>query len=239
MKHSHTVQQGEDLLSIAIRFGYASVDSLYNHPDNKALREKRSDPMCLKPGDTVMLPEKETVATQCKTGCRHHFVVTRPKAYFTMSLRDINGNPLKGVDYTLIVGNGDSSRIKGKSNDKGEISEPISVTATQAELVVHMDPRDPQCDIARNVIIGGKNPVETVSGRQARLNNLGYFCGSVDNNEGEYTRSALLQYQTDHLPGQHSGELILQKLQDMQNPAHTSPLRSQGPSGVSYRGKVR
>ena len=47
------------------------------------------------------------------------------------------------------------------------------------------------------VNLGCIDPPETITGIQARLNNLGYFCGNEDGVLGEMTRSALQAFQED------------------------------------------
>jgi N-acetylmuramoyl-L-alanine amidase len=48
------------------------------------------------------------------------------------------------------------------------------------------------------VKLGHLNPLETVSGIKGRLNNLGYYCGEVNDVEDEFYDAAVRQFQEDH-----------------------------------------
>ena len=48
---------------------------------------------------------------------------------------------------------------------------------------------------AYDVAIGGLDPIESVSGVQHRLSNLGYDCGGESGEAGDATRAAVLAFQ--------------------------------------------
>jgi hypothetical protein len=50
------------------------------------------------------------------------------------------------------------------------------------------------------VKIGYLDPVEEVSGQVARLANLGYYVGALDQPEPDQLRSAIEEFQCDHFP---------------------------------------
>ena len=47
----------------------------------------------------------------------------------------------------------------------------------------------------RELLLGGVDPIDQVSGVQGRLNNLGFDCGKIDGICGEHTRAAIREYQ--------------------------------------------
>ena len=55
----HTVEQGEHLSSIAAKYGFQKVATIWDHPDNAGLKSKRKNPHILLPGDKVVIPEGE------------------------------------------------------------------------------------------------------------------------------------------------------------------------------------
>src|SRR5688572_23264483 len=53
----YVVRQGDYLTQLAHRRGF-SVEDVWNDPANDALRQKRSSPEILQPGDILHLPER-------------------------------------------------------------------------------------------------------------------------------------------------------------------------------------
>lgn len=68
----HTVGQDECIASIAKAHGL-SPETIWNHPENAALRERRGDPNVLNPGDTVFVPERRERYEDRPTEQRHRF----------------------------------------------------------------------------------------------------------------------------------------------------------------------
>jgi len=52
----HKVKKGEDLSKIAVFHGLKNWRALYDAPENKELRKKRTDPNKIMPGDIVNIP---------------------------------------------------------------------------------------------------------------------------------------------------------------------------------------
>lgn len=57
MSKPYTVRPGDNLTSIARRFGLSSWQELYNSPDNAGFRAKRPNPNLIFPGDVIMVPD--------------------------------------------------------------------------------------------------------------------------------------------------------------------------------------
>ena len=235
MVREHICQQGECLLSIADRYGYASAKSLYDHPDNKSLKASRCDPLCLMPGDKVALPEKNALSVTGQTGKQHHFVITGSKAYLTMALLDYERKALSNIEFTLKLSETKTDPITGRSDDQGHIHAQVPMDAHKTELTLRIDDQDPDSDIVLDILIGHRDPVETVSGRQARLNALGNYCGTVDNVEGKYTQAALSQFKNKQFAEQTNPEAVEQRLNLLQHPSD-STISPEQKTGVAYRG---
>jgi hypothetical protein len=58
----HKIKQGETLSSIADQYGFLSYKTLYNDPQNAALRSKRPNLDILFPGDEIYIPEFEVAS---------------------------------------------------------------------------------------------------------------------------------------------------------------------------------
>ena len=97
---------------------------------------------------------------------------------------------LNGANYVLAV---DGQIFSGVTNDDGLIDKLIPATATAGVLKAFLDPdQDP---LLWNLQLGALDPVETMSGIQARLNNLQFNAGPVDGIQGDQTTDAIEAFQ--------------------------------------------
>ena len=110
------VQSGDSIPSIARDNGFF-WETLWNHPENAALKALRNDANMLLEGDEVFVPEKETKWESCATEQLHTFKRLGDAVKFKLQLRKM-GKPRKDEDYVLIV---DGRRIKGKTDGDGKL----------------------------------------------------------------------------------------------------------------------
>jgi len=180
----HVVKQGDSLTSIADQHGYF-WRTLWNHPKNAKLKEKRKNPNILMAGDQVFIPEKTQRAESVPTGKTHTFRVRGVPARLNLRLLDVWGSPRVGVKYTLKVDNQDFS---GQSDDDGQISQVIPAQAGKAVLKLETGEE-------WKLDLGHVNPTEYTSGVQARLKNLGYYKGPISGDLDDATRDAIRRFQ--------------------------------------------
>lgn len=204
MSIEHTVQQGDCLASIAKQYGFADWSTIYNHDLNSTFREKRPDPNVLLPGDLLTIPDKTTKYEVCQTTMVHTFQLTRKPTRLRLVVRDIDGSPLAGKKYKLIVA---GVTQEGVLPDDALLDQPIPPDALEGELTVWADEDYPDYADTWTLKLGHLDPAESLSGVQARLNNLGYDCGPVDGINGPRTKAAVTAYQkakgldVDGIPG--------------------------------------
>jgi N-acetylmuramoyl-L-alanine amidase len=178
----YTVQDGDSIASIAKDHGYL-WKTIWDHPDNADLKKLRKDPNVLLAGDVVTLPDPVNKEEQRPTGKRHTFVRKGEPTKLRVKLTRF-GKARAGVEYKLIV---DGTEIKGRTDGSGWVDQFIPGNARQARLVVGKE---------EHVLkIGHLDPLDSVSGVQARLRNLGYDCGGEDGEVGELTARALRAFQ--------------------------------------------
>jgi N-acetylmuramoyl-L-alanine amidase len=176
---SHTVQQGECLSSLAAAFGLASWKDLYNLPGNAALKTKRLNPNVLAPGDVVMVPDSTgpKKAVGCATAQDHLFIVQTPRVRLRLLLQDADDEPYVDKRFEVAIG---QKKLTGRTNAKGLIDVAVPAKAQKGHLKVWFDeeenPDDPGPDIDGDLEIGHLDPVDSVTGLQARLQNLGFRC---------------------------------------------------------------
>lgn len=198
---------GECISSIAKDTGHF-WKTIWDEAANVVLRSERQDPNVLLPGDRVHVPPLRKKYEPGETEMRHRFVRKGwPEVLRLRMLRD--DEPRADEPYTLTI---DGHETTGVTDAGGNIACAIAPNARRAVLRVGTEP-----DVeVINLTLGGINPVSAMSGVQARLNNLGFDSGPVDNIWGPRTRGALLKFQSRHgLPETgRADDATRKKLQD-------------------------
>ena len=102
-------------------------------------------------------------------------------------VRDYDDRPVADSDCQLTI----DGRIQAVRTDaQGHIEQQIPFAAEKARLLV--------ADLEIPILIGHLDPIEALSGQKARLNNLGYDAGPVnDAQDGLQLRSAVEEFQCD------------------------------------------
>lgn len=200
----HTVSRNETLFTIARQHGFRSWRAIYEHPSNEHLRKLRPDPMVLAPGDSVFVPDKESSEFQNATGRSHRFRLHAPKCFVSVYLQDETGAPYDGCKYELKLA---GQLLQGLTSDTGLVSHEVGIDVTEAELTLWPNPEDPT-EVSQWILqIGALDPIDTISGVQSRLNNLGYQAGEVTGSMNEATRAAVCDYQRSLGRDSPTGEL--------------------------------
>ncbi|MBN1207998.1 MAG: peptidoglycan-binding protein [Myxococcaceae bacterium] len=189
----HVVRPGECLTTIARQYGFLDYRTVYEHPDNEALRQKRPNPNILFPGDVVAIPERKAKSVSVSTGQVHRFQIVVPKKELSLQLQDHKGEPLANEPYVLEVDG--EPPTEGKQTDgDGKLKERVPLARAGATLTIR--------GRTMRLRFGALNPLrdcpkDDVSGLQGRLRNLGYNPGPADGILGPQTRAALAVFQVD------------------------------------------
>ena len=204
----HNVQQGECISSIAEQYGFFP-ETVWSDAANAELRSKRGHANALAPGDQLTIPEKRVKKVSVKTNAVHKFVRRGVPAMLRLNLED-QGKPLAGQPFELIV---DGQSTTGTTSQSGEIQVPIPPSAKTGTLKVGSG----DAQKTYNLKLGELDPQDTMTGAQARLRNLGYDCGAIDDQSGPKTEAALKAFQKS-VGLEPTGELnatTQQKLQEV------------------------
>lgn len=218
-KH-HTVQQGESVESIAFTAGHF-WETVWKHPENAALRERRRSPHVLLPGDVVFVPPLEHKEFERATGKQHPFhrkgVPSRLKVRFL-----VDDKPRASAAYVFFV---DGARMKeGQTDGDGVLDEPVSPLARRAEVHFAAEPppepaepgdfdeqgpdiiqeprpaaREPPAEqpLIYTFELRHLDPTSEISGLQGRLRHLGYAIGPADGTLDPRGEEALRAFQTE------------------------------------------
>jgi N-acetylmuramoyl-L-alanine amidase len=204
----YTVKPGDTVASIAWESGLDDWQTIYDHPNNEALRALRKNPNLLHPGDQIFVPAISVKEIDCPTEKKSTFKLQRPTQKLKLALAAVEpeygdepgkGQPqpverkrLANKSFTLDL---DGTVMRGSTDGQGKIEVEIPVSARQGRLVIG--------DHAWDLEIGNLNPLveETpdngVSGAAGRLKNLGYFTGDSAEPNADEMAGALRRFQAD------------------------------------------
>lgn len=196
MSMMYTVRQGDCLSSIAAGFDISDWRVIYNHPNNADFRQLRPDPNVIYPGDQLFIPDPDPKDEPGPTEVLHHYQLQAEKTLLRIKLENEDGLPFANQKYELTVGD---QIYNGSTDGDGLLEQEIRATDSTGQLVIWKQASDglPK-GFTWMLEIGGLDPVETISGVQARLNNLGYDSGPVDGIQGPITTGAVKEFQTDY-----------------------------------------
>lgn len=197
MSKTYTVKQGDHLFGIAEENGFHDYSILWDDAQNATLKQTRQNPNILLPGDQVFVPDPEIREESRPTNQRHKFQVNTEKLQLRLVLQDIYEKPIAAAQCNLIV---DGDLHKLTSSGTGLIELPISPSAKQAVLIIDSD-QTPFEKVEIPIKIGHLDPIDTLSGQKARLNNLGYFAGNVTGPADDQFESAVEEFQCDNSIG--------------------------------------
>jgi len=181
-----TVQEGECVLSLAASAGLY-WETVWNHPENSALRALRERPNALKAGDRLFVPDRAFRQEERGVEACHRFCALGVPARLRLRLR-VRGQVLASSDFILTV---DGHRITGQTDDGGNLDVSILPDAAEAKLRLRGDAGE------YTLKLGWLDPVTETKGIQARLTNLGYSTRGIDGDFGKNSRSAMQTLQKD------------------------------------------
>ena len=194
MAPQYKVKQGDHLAKIAREHGLVDYKTIWDHPQNKQLKDKRKNPNVLAPGDVLFVPELTSKHVAAATDKKHVYKVKTGMGMLRLVLEDLYGNPVANAKCQLTVENKVFEVVSGAD---GKIEQKIPATAQNAELVVK-EGNTPLKGVTLSVQIGHLDPVEDRFGQKARLSNLGYYLGPLDADNPAKFRSAVEEFQCDY-----------------------------------------
>lgn len=182
----YTVRQGESVESIAAHLGHLP-ETIWEDPENQSLRDRRKDPDVLMPGDRIFVPPVKPRTFEVRTGSPARFKIARPPPRLKVQMLK-DGQPRANAPFRLTV---DGIEERGTTDGEGRIDRPVAPRATRAVLVVGEGEEATEHVLELRAL----DPIDEVSGVQARLRNLGYDAGPTDGVLGPRTRGAIAEFQ--------------------------------------------
>ena len=178
------MSQGDCFSTIADRFGM-TWQEIWNAPENSELRNTRKSPDLLFPGDQVVIPDPKPLTLTLATGRVHEIKIKATKVRLRVHLQ-LNGMPLANRAYRLEI---DGKPQDGTTDGAGLVDIPVPIDATDAVLEC------PDVPFKQRLLLGHLDPADTVTGAQARLQNLGALPVEVSGDLDDLTVAALNAFQ--------------------------------------------
>jgi N-acetylmuramoyl-L-alanine amidase len=188
----HTVVQGECLASISRKYGFLNYRTIYDAPENDEFRRRRPNPNIINPGDQLYIPDKKVKMETRGTDAHYTFQISPQKVVLRVVVKRDGGTPYANKTFELTVGN---STVRDQTSGDGLLEVQIPADVTTGTLKIFVGEKEADGAIVWNLSIGHLDPPDTVTGLQARLNNLGFYCGQVDGIVGPKTERALRAFQ--------------------------------------------
>ena len=188
---SHPVKPGEHMVRIAADEKVASYRSLWDHASNKDLADKRKNPNILLPGDVVNIPNPAPKTASAPTEKVSKFVAaSKDQLDFRVALLDENNQPMKDLKCQFL------EEGREATSDGNGVLERLELSPRFELGVLRFDFRSEDLSqrgaapadvfkgsetvrLAFAVAVGHLDPLDTPSGIQARLSNLGYYAGEI------------------------------------------------------------
>jgi hypothetical protein len=197
------VQQGDHITRLTNAAGLGTYDSVWSLAENVNLKKQRENPNVLLPGDEVFVPERQEKQLNAATDMRHKYV-KKGSLRLRVIIQDSTGEPFRNATLSLSI----HGRLETVQTDgNGLLAHNIPADA-RAAVLTFFDTDAPFTDPVK-IGIGNLDPIDTSTGWIGRLNNLGYFAGSIDplppdasqeqkNERDRLLKSAIEEFQCDN-----------------------------------------
>ena len=174
----YQIRQGDSAESLAAENGLL-LETVWNHPENKELKELRKDPHILYPGDQLFVPDIQLKEVSAVTEITHIFVLEIPLSKLRVVILH-NDLPAANERYVLQI---EGTSLDGRTKSDGSVEKSISPTAKKARLILSPGENERILDLQ----LGGLDPITETSGVQGRLYNLGFPIRHIDNQMSKET----------------------------------------------------
>jgi hypothetical protein len=167
----YQVQAGDHLASIADRFGFRCMGTVWKHPKNAELRKSRDNPHVLQEGDKLFVPKKRQMSVSRPTGMENQFVVQRTLVTLNVKLLDAMGQPLASLAGTVDYGQGPQD-VTTDGNGMLKTQVPASCKTVTISI--------PDANLICTLGAGQLDPEDESAGPCERLDNMGYVADDSD-----------------------------------------------------------
>jgi hypothetical protein len=168
----YVVRENDYLAKIAFKFGF-DADSVWNDPSNDDLRTLRPNPNLLFPGDVLYIPDQDDppVTHSLVTGSTNAFTAPdSPTVTVTQTFVGADSSVYASRAFAVT----ELEDLTGLTTDgDGTATFPVPVSLDRVTIVFTDSGESWQ------LLMGGMDPIGTLSGMFKRLQNLNYLGGNV------------------------------------------------------------
>ncbi len=182
----YTVRDGDCIVSISFAFGFFTA-TIWDHPDNKTLRDLRQDMHILSPGDSVFIPAKRQKEESRPTDAKHRFRLKGVPHKLRVQFQSFE-KPQANLGYTIRFQNREE---RGKTDAGGWLEHFIPPGLLECHI--RLDDGS-----VYSLALGTLDPASEAAGVQDRLAALGFYDAEVSGVWDDPTRIALLSFQSNH-----------------------------------------
>ena len=180
----HLIAPGDAVAELAEIHGLFA-ETIWNHPRNAPLREKRQRYDALAPGDALFIPDRQERSAPIATGQRHRFLRKGIPAKFRLQLR-AGGLPRAHLAFRLDV----AGRVTtGKTDADGVVEAFVPASARTGTLRLGHD------GPALRLHFASMEPDNTAGGMRKRLANEGIAAPADDDVTSPAWRLAIYRFQ--------------------------------------------
>ncbi len=167
----YVIKQGDHLALLAYKFGF-DADTVWNDPANAALRQLRPNPNVLWPTDILYIPDQNVppAMKQLAPGTTNTFVSDVPTVPVCVKFVGDDPTTYASKAYTI----SELPALTGLVTDANGVVTFEAPVKLDTATVVFTDTGE-----SRALLVGGIDPVETLSGIFQRLQNLGFISAGI------------------------------------------------------------
>lgn len=162
-------------------------------------RQSRSQTEILYPEDKVSIPDRQQKSVAAAANQRHVFRVKgKVVECLRLFIRDTDGKCCKNTRFVCeldAVGDETEEVLEGTTNNEGLLELDLPPKASGGLLRLFSQADNPSPSHLMRLAFRWLDPVDTKTGLQARLNNLGFSCGKVDGLMQTKTTQAVRDFQ--------------------------------------------
>lgn len=189
----HEVKQGECIAKLAFNYGLAP-DTIWNHPENAKLKADRKELHILNSKDVVFIPPKTLKKISVNAG--EQIALQQQSALEKLRIRFLHYDDTPRTELPFLVSIKTSKNdvwpnAQGKTDAAGFVIVDVPPNAVFAEILLG----EGEGQEIHEFNLGFVDPIDTVSGVKARLNNLGFECGEETEEMNELTIGAIRAFQ--------------------------------------------
>jgi LysM repeat protein len=184
----YKVLQGDCMSSIAMKYGVLE-ETIWQFQQNSKLKSLRGSKIALLPGDLVHIPSIRKKIISSQTGKKISFVRKSIYTDFIMKF-ELNNGPRNDQLVRVEVDN----LSVGDFTTDGDGILKLTIKA-DAKMVIVIFETDTHGLEKFEFSLGTIDPIDTVSGQKARLANLGFHYGDINDVDDSEFRQDILAFQ--------------------------------------------